>query len=277
MVGSTLVGCGGGEAYGGRGDGGSGVEGTDGGAVEAGDATGGASGELTVLAASSLTDAFGELAATFEAQNPGAVVRTSFASSSDLLTQIQQGAPADVFASADEAKMETAVREGLVGEPRIFARNRPAVIVPADNPAGIQEFRDLATADGQYVLAEDGVPIAEYAKEVLANADAEYGGNFEGAVLDKVVSREANVRAAANRVALGEADATFVYQSDVTPDIQDRVEVVEIPENLNVIATYPIATMRGSHNPELARAWVDLVLGDEGQHVLEEYGFEAVR
>jgi molybdate transport system substrate-binding protein len=146
--------------------------------------------------------------------------------------------------------------------------------VSTDNPAGIQEFRDLAGADARMVLAEDGVPIAEYAKEVLANADAEYGGNFEQRVFDKIVSREANVRASANRVALGEADATFVYQSDVATDIRNRVQVIQIPENLNMLATYPIATIEQSQNPELAQRWVDLVLSDEGQGVLEEYGFE---
>ncbi len=124
------------------------------------------------------------------------------------------------------------------------------------------------------MLAEEGVPIADYAMEVLANADAEYGDGFEEGVMDKVVSREANVRAAANRVALGEADATFVYTSDVTPDIRDSVENVEIPKEINLVATYPIATVRDSHNPEMARAWVDLVLGEEGQRVLEEHGFE---
>lgn len=269
----VFAGCGGGQGSGG--DGGSG-EGTEGGVIEAGGTTGG--GELTVLAASSLTDAFGQMVGVFQEQNRGATVRTSFGSSSEVLAQIQQGAPADVFGSADEAKMDTAVKEGLVaGEPRVFARNEPVVIVPADNPAGIQNFQDLATADGQYVLAEDGAPIAEYAKDVLANADKEYGGGFEKAVLDKIVSREANVRAAANRVALGEADATFVYRSDVTQDIQDRVEVIEIPDGINVIATYPIAALEGSENPELARAWVDFVLGDEGQRILEENGFLAVR
>ncbi len=230
--------------------------------------------QVTVLAASSLTDAFEELARTFEEQNAGAEVRTSFAASSELLAQIQQGAPADVFASASEKNMNTAVGEELVGEVSVFARNRPVVILPADNPAEIKEFEDLAEADGQLVLAEEGVPIADYAMEVLANADAEYGDGFEEGVMDKVVSREANVRAAANRVALGEADATFVYTSDVTPDIRDSVEIVEIPKEINVVATYPIATVRGSHNPEMARAWVDLVLGEEGQRVLEEHGFE---
>jgi molybdate transport system substrate-binding protein len=206
-------------------------------------------------------------------QNPGATVRPSYAGSSELLVQIQQGAPADVFASASETQMDTAVEEDLVGQPAVFARNRPVVIVPADNPAGIKEFRDLATADAQLVLAQEGVPIADYAVEILANAEAEYGGGFEQAVLDKIVSREANVRGAANRVALGEADATFVYTSDVTPDIEDRVRIVEIPENVNVIATYPIAAVSESQNPELARAWVDLVLSEEGQRVLKENGF----
>ena len=266
---SVLVGCGGGSGGGGDDGGGSG----EGSSEEGGGTAGGASGEITVFAASSLTDAFDDLAGRFEERNPGATIRSSYAGSSELLAQIQQGAPADVFASAGEAQMDTAVEEDLAGEPAVFARNRPVVIVPADNPAGIEGFQELATADAQLVLAQEGVPIADYAAEILANADAEYGGGFEGAVLDKIVSREANVRAAANRVALGEADATFVYTSDVTQDIEDRVRVVEIPENVNVIATYPIAAVSESQNPELAQAWVDLVLGEEGQSVLEENGF----
>jgi molybdate transport system substrate-binding protein len=229
---------------------------------------------LTVLAASSLTDAFGELESTFEEQNPDTDLKTSFGGSSELLTQLEQGAPADVFASADEAKMDTAVGEDLVSEPQTFARNRPVVIVPIDNPAGIQELRDIAKLGVKLVLAQDGVPIAEYAKDVLSNANAEYGENFEQQVLDNIVSREANVRASANRVALGEADATFVYVTDVTSDIQDQVEIIEIPQNLNVTATYPIATVTESQNPDLAQKWVDLVLSDEGQGVLEKYGFE---
>ncbi len=231
-------------------------------------------GQLTVLAASSLTDAFEELAGTFEEQNPSTEVRTSFAASSELLAQIRQGVPADVFASASEKNMDTAIGEGLVSGASVFARNRPVVIVPADNPAGIGEFEDLAEADAQIVLAEEGVPIADYAMEVLDNANEEYGDGFEDDVLGKIVSREANVRAAANRVALGEADATFVYASDVTSDLRDRIEVVEIPGAVNAVATYPIATVRASDNPGLARAWVNLVLSDVGQDVLEEHGFE---
>lgn len=236
----------------------------------------GSSGTLTVLAASSLTDAFGELATTFQEQNPNTEVRTSFGGSSELLAQIEQGAPADVFASADGEKMDTALQDDLVNEPQTFAGNRPVVIVPRDNPARIHGLQDLANPGTKLVLAQDGVPIAEYAKRILENADSEYGGNLEQQVMNNVVSREANVRSSANRVALGEADATFVYITDVTLDIEDQVEVIEIPKDLNVIATYPIATLKEANNPELAQRWIDLVLSDEGQRLLEEYGFERI-
>jgi len=227
-----------------------------------------------VLAASSLTDAFGELATTFQEQNPDTEVRTSFGGSSELLAQIEQGAPADVFASADEDKMDTALQEDLVNEPQTFTRNRPVVIVPRDNPAGIHRLQDLANPGTKFVLAQDGVPIAQYAKRILTNADSEYGGSLEQQVMNNVVSREANVRTSANRVALGEADVTFVYITDVTLDIEDQVVVIEIPKDLNVIATYPIATLKEASNPELAQRWVNLILSDEGQRLLEEYGFE---
>lgn len=230
---------------------------------------------LTVLAASSLTDAFGELAETFEKENPGVKVKTSYESSSTLLAQIQQGAPADVFASADTAKMQTAVKDGLVsGEPRIFVKNREVVMTPKDNPAGIERFRDIAKPGVKLVLAEDEVPAAEYAKEILDKADEEYGGGFEKAVMSNIVSREADVRASVNRVALGEADATFGYASDYTPDVRDKVQKVEIPANLNIVAMYPIAALKDSKEPELAQKWLDLVTSEKGQRVLEKWGFE---
>lgn len=230
-------------------------------------------GTLTVFAASSLTDAFEELGKEFERRNPGDEVRFSFAGSSVLLAQIQQGAPADVFAPADETKMETAVEDELVAEPVLFVKNRPVVVVPESNPSGIRELRDLAEPGLDLVLAQDGVPINEYAEEILRNADARYGGDFEREVLENLVSREADVRAAANRVALGEADATFAYASDVTPGIRDEVRVIEVPQDLNVVASYPIAVVEGAPDPDPARRWVEFVLGDDGQRVLERWGF----
>src|SRR5215210_9327130 len=171
---------------------------------------GGKSSTLTVFAGSSLTDAFGELAKTFEERNPGVEVRQSFESSSTLLTQIQQGAPADVVASAAEEEMGVAANEGFVaGEPKLFVRNREVVMVPMDNPANIESMEDLAEPGIKLVLAEKGVPATDYAEEILGKANAEYGSGFKKAVLSNVVSREADVRAAVNRVALGDADATL--------------------------------------------------------------------
>jgi molybdate transport system substrate-binding protein len=231
---------------------------------------------LTVFAASSLTDAFGELKADVEEEHPGTEAKLNFAGSSTLLTQLEQGAPADVFASADEAKMDDAVRDGLAQAPQTFARNRLTVIVAAGNPAGIESYRDLAKAGITLVLAQDEVPVAQYAKESLTKANAVYGSDFSERVLSKVASREADVKAAANRVAVGDADATIVYTSDATPDLRERVEVIEIPEELNVVASYPIALTENAQSLELAQGWVDLVLSDEGQRVMEKWGFDRV-
>ncbi len=232
-------------------------------------------GTLTVFAASSLTDAFGELAEVFEERNPGVEVRATFAASSVIVTQILQGAPADVFATADQAKMRAAVERGVVaGEPEVFARNKEVVVVPEGNPARIEDLRDLAKPGVKLVLAQDGVPAAEYAGEILDKAEVRYREDFEEKVLSNLVSREPDVRVAVNRVALGDADATFGYASDVTPDMEGRVEIVEIPEGLNVVAAYPIAALEGSESSGLARRWIGLVLSDEGQRVLREWGFQ---
>jgi molybdate transport system substrate-binding protein len=231
---------------------------------------------LTVFAASSLTDAFGELEERFEDQYPAVDVRQSFESSSTLLTQIQQGAPADVFASAAREEMRTAAQDGLVaGKPEIFVRNRELIMVPEANPANIESMRDLSKPGIKLVLAEDGVPAADYALEIVDEASAEYGSDFRHDVLSNVVSREADVRASVGRVALGDADATFGYASDYTPDIRDRVRVIRIPENLNRSAIYPIAVLEDAREPNLAREWVDLVVSSEGQRVLEKWGFRS--
>jgi molybdate transport system substrate-binding protein len=232
-------------------------------------------GTLTILAASSLTYSFGELAKTFEKQNEGVEVKQSFGASSDMLAQIQQGAPADVFASAAQEEMNTAVKDGLVaGKPKVFVKNREIIMVPNDNPAGIKEFRDVADPGVKLVLAQKDVPAAGYAIEILDKANVRYGSDFKKDVLSNVVSREADVRASVNRVVVGDADATFGYKSDYTADIRDRVKVVQIPPDLNIIATYPIAALKDAKDPELATKWVDLVTSKEGQRVLKKWNFE---
>jgi molybdate transport system substrate-binding protein len=253
-----LTGCGGGSDGGGSGVGG-----------------GKQGGTLTILAASSLTDAFGELGNTFEEQNRGVEVKQSFGASSDLLAQIQQGAPADVFASAAEEEINTAEKDGLVaGKPEVFVRNREVIMVPRDNPANIQSLQDLAKPNIKLVLAQKDVPAADYAVEILGKANKQYGPNFEKDVLSNVVSREADVRASVNRVVVGDADATFGYASDYTPDIRDRVNVVPIPPDLNIIAIYPIVALEDAKDPELAKKWVDLITSKEGQRVLKKWNFE---
>ena len=232
-------------------------------------------GTLTILAASSLTDAFRELGNTFEKENPGTTVKTSLGASSDLLVQIQQGAPADVFASAAEEEMDTAKKDGLVaGKPEIFVKNREVIMVPKGNPASIDGLEDMAKPDIKLVLAAKDVPAADYAVEILGKANKEYGPDFEQDVLSNVVSRESDVRASVNRVVVGDADATFGYASDNTPDIRDKVKVIPIPPELNIIATYPIASLKDAKDPELAKKWVDLVTSEEGQKVLEKWNFE---
>jgi molybdate transport system substrate-binding protein len=232
-------------------------------------------GTLTILAASSLIDAFGELGKTFENQNEGVTVKQSFESSSTLLTQIQQGAPADVFASAATEEMDTAVEDGLVaGKPQVFVKNREIIMVPKDNPADITEFEDVANPGVKLALAQKDVPAADYALQILDKANAQYGPGFKKDILANVVSREADVRASVNRVVVGDADATFGYASDYTVDIRDRVKVVPIPPDLNIIATYPIAALDDAKDPGLAKKWVELVTSKEGQRVLKKWNFE---
>jgi len=254
-----LASCGGGS---------SGSSGSGGGGGEQG-------GTLTILAASSLTDAFGQLGNTFEKQNPGTTVKASFGASSDLLAQIRQGAPADVFASAATEEMNTAEKDGLVsGKPEVFVKNREVIMVPKDNPANINSLEDMAKPDIKLVLAAKDVPAADYAVEILGKANKVYGPNFEKDVLSNVVSREADVRASVNRVVVGDADATFGYASDYTPDIRDKVKVIPIPPKLNIIATYPIAALKDAKEPDLAKKWVDLVTSGEGQKILKKWNFE---
>jgi molybdate transport system substrate-binding protein len=232
-------------------------------------------GTLTILAASSLTDAFGQLGNTFEKRNPGTTVKASFGASSDLLAQIQQGAPADVFASAATEEMNTAEKDGLVsGKPEVFVKNREVIMVPKDNPANINSLEDMAKPDIKLVLAAKDVPAADYAVEILGKANKVYGPNFEKDVLSNVVSREADVRASVNRVVVGDADATFGYASDYTPDVRDKVKVIPIPPKLNIIATYPIAALKDAKEQDLAKKWVDLVTSGEGQKVLKKWNFE---
>jgi molybdate transport system substrate-binding protein len=227
---------------------------------------------LTVFAASSLTDAFGEMAREFEAAHPGTRVELQLAGSQVLRTQIEQGARADVFASADTVQMDALRKAGLVGEAHAVARNALVVVVPGRN-AKVEELAHVARPHTRLVVAGRNVPAGRYTVRVLERIQASnrFGAQFQIRVLANIVSEEPSVRAVLAKVALGEADAGFVYASDVAA-ARGRVGVVEIPEALNVEAEYPIAVVADAPHAELAQAFVAFTLSPSGRMVLKRHG-----
>ena len=231
---------------------------------------------LMVFAAASLTESFGELGARLEKSHPGLEVRFSFAGSQQLEAQLEQGARADVFASADDRWMSVAAEHRLLaGDPQVFAHNRLIVIVPRTNPARIDRLQDLAHRGVKLVLAAQTVPAGEYGRQLLANLARApgYPADFATRTLANVVSEEDNVRSVVSKVQLGEADAGICYVSDATGPVARHVRVFTIPEGLNVLATYPIAALAGAADTDAARAFIDLVFSPEGQAVLARHAF----
>lgn len=228
---------------------------------------------LTVFAAASLTDAFTEIGAAFETAHPGVTVTFNFAGSQALRTQIEEGAPVDVFASANTKEMDTLISNGFVeqGAPLLFLTNKLVVILPADNPAGIASLEDLAKPGTKLVFAAEEVPVGNYSRQALGLMNATYGADFKDKVIANIVSNEDNVKQVLAKVQLGEADAGIVYTSDAVaaPELQN----IEIPVEMNVFAKYPIATLNESANIEVAEAFIVYVLSEEGQAVLAKWGF----
>ena len=230
---------------------------------------------LTVFAAASLTDAFEELGALFRREHPGITVRFNFAGSQQLAAQLEHGASADLFASADQRWMAQVRRLGLAsGEQVVFAHNRLVVVLPAENPARIQRLEELARPGLKLVLAADAVPAGRYSREVLRNLSRSpgFGSDYERRVLANVVSEEENVKGVVAKVQLGEADAGMAYHSDVTPGIAAKLRVLEIPAAANIVASYPIVVLSASGAPGAARAFVELVRGVEGRATLARHG-----
>lgn len=225
---------------------------------------------VQVFAASSLTESFEELERAFEAEHPGTDVSLSFAGSQVLRLQIEQGAEADVFVSANPRHMQALVDAGRVEASQIFARNELVVIVPLDNPAELESFSDLPRAE-RLVLGTEDVPVGSYARAALERAGDDLGSRFEQQVRDAVVSEETNVRLVRAKVELGEADAAIVYRTDAAAS--ERVRAIEIPDAYQVKAEYPIGVVSGARQPELARRWIDFVLSERGQSILARHGF----
>jgi len=227
------------------------------------DDEGGAGGDITVFAATSLTEALSDAGEAFAAAHEGSSIEFSFDASSALVTQITEGAPADVFASADVPTMDKLTDAGLNGsDPVVFATNLLTIIVPAGNPGGVTGVEDLAKPDLTVVLCAEEVPCGNYANQILEAAGVQV----------TPASFEENVRGVVTKVTSGEADAGIVYVTDAI-GAGDNVAAVAFPEAAGAVNTYPIAVLKGSKNPQLARKFVDLVTGDSGQKVLNAAGF----
>lgn len=224
-----------------------------------------ASTTLTVFAASSLADAFTEIAVGFETGNPGIDVVLNVAGSSSLAAQIRDGAPVDVFASADAETMDRIVADGHVEEdPVVFATNTMAMVVEKGNPLGISGLADLARPDLVVVACAPEVPCGRYADTVLA----------EAGVMVRPRSLEDSVRAVVTKVSLGEADAGIVYATDVVAT-GGAVEGIDLPSDVNVRAEYPLAVLRDARNPIAARAFLAFVTSASGRAILDAHGFGA--
>jgi molybdate transport system substrate-binding protein len=228
---------------------------------------------LRVSAAASLTESFQEIARVFESAHPGDSVELNFAGSQVLRTQIEQGAPVDVFASADVAHADALKASGLLGPWQVFARNRLVVVVPAKE-SKVGRLQDVARPGTKVVVAGATVPVGRYTTQVLAKLSAAglFGDDFQARVQANVASQETNVRAVISKVVLGEADAGFVYTTDAA-SASDKVRAIDIPERYNVVAEYPIGIVAKSATAEKAKEFVALVLGERGQEILRRHGF----
>ena len=221
------------------------------------------SGTIQVFAAASLTDAFKQLGTDFQKAHPGVTVTFNFAGSPTLVTQIEQGAQADVFASADTTNMSKLTTDGFAGgASKTFAHNQLELAVAPGNPKGIQSLADLAKPGVIYISAGPTVPAGKYALQALAKAG----------VTATPRSLETDVKSVISKIELGEADAGIVYTTDVKA-AGTKVAGVTIPDNYNVVATYPMVAVKGSKNADAANAFIAYVLSDAGQATLDSFGF----
>jgi molybdate transport system substrate-binding protein len=221
-------------------------------------------GDITVFAAASLTDAFDEVGAAFEEANPDVSVELNYGGSSALREQILAGAPADVFASANTSNMDQVVDADAATASEDFVTNQLQIVVPGGNPGDVAGLDDFADADLLIGLCAEEVPCGEFGREALSNAD----------VTPSIDSNEPDVRALLTKIEAGELDAGIVYVTDVIA-AGDAVEGVDIPADDNVTATYPIAALSDAANADVADAFVEFVLSDEGQEILRSYGFDS--
>jgi len=228
-------------------------------------------GELVVFAAASLREACTALQTPFEEAHPGVHLRFNFAGSQELRTQLEQGARADAFLSADSRQMELAQKAGVAGPEQRFVSNVPVLVVPRTNPAHLRRFADLPRVQ-RLVIGTPEVPIGRYTLELLERANHVLGPDFSARVQARVVSRELNVKQVLTKVVLAEADAGIVYQSDAQ-SVLSQVQVLQIPADINVLAQYPMALVVRSTQAGMAAAYLQFLLSSPAQAVFARFGF----
>jgi len=235
--------------------------------------------EIIIFTAASLTGAFSEIGGIFENET-GIHVVFNFDGSQALRTQIENGAYADVFASANKKQMNALKNGGLMNNSSIiiFAKNKISLIVPKDNPAKIKSLSDLAKPGIKIIMGTKDVPVGDYALQIIDKLgnDSSYGLDYKAKVLSNVISQETTVNYVVTKVALGEADVGFAYVSDVTEDLSSKVDKIEIPDEYNIIAEYPMGLLQESEFPAEGIKFMNLVISNEGTAVLEKYGFSPV-
>lgn len=234
-------------------------------------------GTLTVFAAASLTESFRAIGERLQLDHTKLDILFHFAGSQTLRTQLEQGAPADVFVSANVEQMRLAQQSGVVeGNASIFTQNQLVLIVPQQNPGQVEQLRDLANPGLKLILAGQHVPAGRYSRQVLQRAARDYGESFETQTLRNLVSEERNVKQVVTKIQLGEADAGLAYVSDVTPQVQRVIRSIPIPDAYNAVARYPIAVVQDTSQPAAAKAFIDFVRSKPGQAILKSFNFVPV-
>ncbi|MDQ1261203.1 MAG: molybdate transport system substrate-binding protein [Euryarchaeota archaeon] len=235
--------------------------------------------ELTVFTAASLTGAFSEIGQMYKNETNIGVV-FNFDGSQALRTQIENGAYADLFASANKKQMNALKNDGLMNNSSIviFTRNKLSLIVPKNNPAKIFNLSDLAKPGLKIVMGTKDVPVGDYALQIISNLgnNSSYGPDYKTTVLANVISQETNVNYVVTKVALGEADVGFAYVSDVTENLASKLDKIDIPDEYNIIAEYPMGILLESKYPAESQKLMNLVMSNEGKAVMEKYGFSPV-
>lgn len=239
--------------------------------------SGGQQTTMEALVAANATDPMAGIIQAYEALHPGINIKASYAGTQVLQTQLEQGAPADLFLSANLSHIQALAKEGLVQKYYKVSNDHEVIIVPKNNPGHITSLKDLGTQNVKLIIGVNDVPIGQYTRQIFQKAAASYGTGFDATVMSHVVSTETNVKQILETVAMGEADAGIVYMTDVTPNFKSQVKIINIPSQYNVVSTNYIAVPTHSPHPQQAEALLQFMLSAPGQAVFKRYHYDPIK